>query len=103
MLTLEDIKKLNEERAKCKPFEAIDVPIGVQVINDDFTIKTTIKAVVRGEIQFGGDVGSTTSKELLDNWILIHPQGGIMVCGIPDDSGIVTPSDMANGEWNIIK
>ena len=99
MLQLDEIKQMKEQRAKCNLFTPEDVPLGMQVISEDFNSKATIMSVAGDKVYMSGpvliegkEVLCVTLQDFFDNWLLIMPDGKIAVCGIPEDSGIITPS-----------
>ncbi len=95
-MTLEDIKKMQELRASAKAFSCEEMPVGMTIVTDDKQNKAIITGLNQGKIMLSnpvlGGIDSLTPKQLLDDWLFETPQG-IMVCGVPDDSGIVKPSD----------
>lgn len=103
MLTLDEMKKLQEDRAGSRVLEPYEVPVGMTVLSDDGKNKAQIVSVCNGTVFLGGPVivGGVESlqmtvEEMKNNWLFELPNGNQIPCCVPDDSGIVTPSQAAN-------
>lgn len=101
MLNLDQLEELKNERLKNRPWKPHEVPINMTIGTDDGKNFTTIKSIytdknkiiaeLGGNIFYNGELCNKVSIiDLHKDFIGMHPNG-LIICGMPDDSGIITP------------